>query len=57
MIINAALAIAVAASLSFAGQLPQKTDLAMTDWNGKQYYLDSLLDAGEHIIIQQTFSF
>ena len=57
MILKAAIGVFVAAVISSAAVLPQKIGVTIQDWDGKQYNLDSLLDAGIHVVIQQMFSF
>lgn len=43
-------------SFSFGEQIPENTGVVMTDFEGKTYNLDSLLDAGKHIVVQQIFA-
>jgi hypothetical protein len=43
-------------SLSFGGQLPNTTGVVMTDWDGKTYDLDALLNSGKHVFIHQMYS-
>lgn len=39
-----------------AGTIPSKTDLVITDTDGKTWDIDSLLDEGKHIWMHQAWS-
>ncbi|MBN1983429.1 MAG: hypothetical protein JW795_17970 [Chitinivibrionales bacterium] len=36
--------------------IPNKTNIILKDFNGKSWNVDSLLDAGQHMVVQQMFA-